>query len=132
MPTRNVSIQAIDRPEGETWNSAGRTKNLGGDLTGCGSKSSLGIARWIGPARRSNPAVDLTNQMTRLLPSVRRDRARTKLKRLLAIADDAAFCRMIWAVARLQDGDPERAARYLSYPKEAVGGDIASTYRVHP
>src|SRR4051794_23810785 len=39
---------------------------------------------------------------------------------------------MIWAVDVLQNGEPEIAARYLAHPKEAIGADITSKYRVHP
>lgn len=67
----------------------------------------------------------------RLLPSIRRDRARNKLKKLLAISNDAAFFRMIWAIDQLQNGDPEVAVKHLQHPPEAVGADITSRYRVH-
>lgn len=69
--------------------------------------------------------------MVRLLPSIQRDRARDRLKGLLAVADDAAFCRMIWAVDALQNGEPEVAASFLIHPDEAVGADVDSKYRVH-
>lgn len=74
---------------------------------------------------------DQPRQETRLLPSIQRDFARRRLSKLLSIADDAAFCRMIWAVDTLQEGRARLAAEHLNFPYEAIGADFTSPYRVY-
>lgn len=53
-----------------------------------------------------------------------RDRFRRKLNDALGHAEDEAFQVLIWAADRLQSGDVTKARRFLSFPRQMVGGRL--------
>lgn len=47
------------------------------------------------------------------------------------MADDEAFCQLVWAVDALQSDREQEAKRYIQFPKEAATTDFASGLAVH-
>jgi hypothetical protein len=62
---------------------------------------------------------------------LKRERALAKLRSALAIAPDEKFLQMLWCVHALATGREDRAARGLSFPREAIGGGPGSEYAIH-
>ena len=63
---------------------------------------------------------------------LKRDRARSRLRRILSQAVDENFFALIWALDALQTGREDLAARILlRFPREAAASEIGSRYAIH-